>query len=103
MKKKTKKPAGVDPYRVFLFKRKIRELVPDITGVRFLFSVGGTHLIFEPERYTDPKAVRTIFSEALNKEQIDFQLLAPWPDWFPKHTYFLIPIDQDALPERRRA
>jgi hypothetical protein len=90
----------VDKYRVNLFKKKIRGLVPTIEKVRFLFSIGGTHLIFEHERYTDPEYVRKIFSEALNREQIEFQLLCPWPKWFPKHTYFSIPIDQDALPER---
>lgn len=92
----------MDQYRVFLFKKKIRELVPDVAKVRFTKSVGGTHLIFEHERYKDPKAVKEIFVEALNRECIEYDIRCPWPDWFPNHTYFSIPIDQEALPERRR-
>lgn len=100
---------SIDPYRVFLFKKKIRAANPLIEGIRFRSSINGENLIFEPNRYIESDKVTEMFAKALSQEGIDFEIkrnpfglysdrpFDEQPVW-----YIRIPIDQEALPERRR-
>lgn len=100
----------VDQYRVQLFKKKIREInSKEIEGIRFIKSAGGCHLVFETRRYVDEEKVADIFTKNLSRNGIDFIVkrnpfglysdrpVEKQPIW-----YISIPIDQEALPERKR-
>lgn len=100
----------IDKYRVFLLKKKMRSLVEErIEKIRFGHSVDGTYLVFRPSDYVERDAVAEIFSRALTREGIEHEIMRnPYgfysdlpvekqPLWYIK-----IPIDQAALPERKR-
>lgn len=100
----------IDQYREQLFKKKLRSLLSDrIEGIRFERSVGGTHIRIDPRRYIEPEAVAQIVERTFRNNGIEYILKRnPWgfysdrpveeqPVW-----YISIPLDQEALPERRR-
>lgn len=100
----------IDQYRIQLFKNKLRSLVEvRIRGVRFSKSINGEFLFFETNRYVDPNYVADVFTKQLSKENIQFEIRrdifglyrdAPIED--QKVWDIKIPIDQEALPERKR-
>lgn len=92
---------GVDEYRVSLFKKKLRAELPEIGGLRFGRSKGRCQLIIEPWRYNDGAAVIQYVSERLSQERIEFHPMKMF-NWSECWDYIRIPIDQAALPERRR-
>lgn len=100
----------MDQYRVQLFKKKIRDLNSrEIESIRFQTSVGRCHLVFDPTRYRDEEKVAEIFTRNISRAGIDFIVkrnpfglysdrpVEKQPIW-----YISIPIDQEALPERKR-
>lgn len=100
----------IDQYRVQLFKKKIREINSrEIESIRFGTSVGRCHLVFDPRRYCDDEKVAEIFIRNMSRAGIDFIVkrnpfglysdrpVEKQPIW-----YISIPIDQEALPERKR-
>lgn len=95
-----------DEYRVTLFKKKIRELFPEIKGLRFERSRGRCHLIL-PIRWRYYKYADEIFDLILRRfkeHQIEAEpkQMFTFRDVRPKWDYITIPIDQEALPERKR-
>lgn len=97
-----------DLYRVNLFKKKIRSLCDEIEGMRFNFSIGKTHLVFNPIFYTEKEEVIRIVMDKLTKNNIEFiakkdclGLYRDRPEEERPIDYISIPIDQPALPERK--
>ena len=100
----------IDNYRVNLFKRKLREIL-GLQNVRFYWSVGKCHLIPDLDCFVawhkDTKFISDMMHR-LKREGIEFVVLR---DRFgiqkrfghePQIDALLIPIDQPALPERKR-
>lgn len=92
----------MDQYRVKLFKDKIKSLFPDIEKVRLVKSMNGSDLVFYPGDYKKESIVSDIFIKRLSRNQINFYL--DNIEWGLKVKVFKIkiPIDQEALPERKR-
>jgi len=92
-----------DEYRVTLFKKKIRAAIPGGEHLRFERSVGRVNLIFDIWRYRldDRKNTTRILETALRKAGIEYEVRGMFRD--EDQSYFTIPIDQAALPERVRA
>lgn len=104
-----------DEYRVSLFKKKIRDLVPKWNWIRFVRSNGRCSLIIEISRHFYPRSesaeVANLVMGRLRENGIEFK---PYPcplhellyPGIPKEdvpvSYVSIPIDQAALPERKR-
>ena len=101
-----------DDYRVNLFKKKIKSAineVHEIDRMRFSYSIGKTHLIFDPCRYVEKDSVVEIVSKGLNRNSIEYTIkrnpfgfYSDMPEDDQPVWYIKIPIDQEALPERKR-
>jgi hypothetical protein len=89
-----------DEYRVNLFKKKLRAELPEVDGLRFYRSKGRCHLILVAIRYNDPEGFTQYVSDRLKRAGISFSE-NKWWDGVRTHS-LSIPIDQEALPERRR-
>ena len=91
-----------DEYRVSLFKKKIRAVLPEIPRIRFERSIGRCNLIINlnvSRKYA--KQVSEFILSKLKANGIEAKAEAMF-DCFPGPDYITIPIDQAALPERRR-
>lgn len=101
-----------DEYRITLFKKKIRETLPEMKRLRFERSIGRCHLIINLSWRYQRKHVEEIgqfVMGRLKERQIDFKevrdkygIWAGDADPLPLDC-ISIPIDQAALPERKRA
>lgn len=93
-----------DEYRVMLFKRKIRAILPELQGLRFERSIGRCNLIipFRFHYYEHADEVLELIMRRLKENGIEGEAKAMF-DWHSKPDYVTIPIDQEALPERARA
>lgn len=91
-----------DEYRVSMFKKLIRSELPLMRGLRFERSKGRCNLIINAYRYYGrEEEVRAYVSGELKRAGIDFhEERFAWGDG--KLHYIRIPIDQAALPERKR-
>lgn len=96
----------VDNYRVNLFKKKLREIFK-ADWVRFYWSKDREHLCLSGWHYG--KANLLVMRILLRKAGIDFTEIydstgvAKMYGQEPELDCVLIPIDQDALPERKAA
>ena len=96
-----------DEYRVGLFKKKIREALPEVKDLRFERSKGRCNLII-PVRWRYYNHVDEVFDLILGRLKehgIDAepkQMFSFRHENGPKWDYITIPIDQAALPERKR-
>lgn len=92
-----------DEYRVTLFKKKIRAVVPGGQNIRFERSVGRVGLIIDIWRYgrDNRKNATRILETSLRKAGIEYEIRGMFRE--EDQDYFAIPIDQAALPERVRA
>lgn len=104
------KKVNFDEYRVTLFKKKLRAILGQMKGIRFGRSNGRCHLILDVSwRYFSNRDVvsKYVFN-TLKHHGISF--VPKTMRWNESETvdagfpvdYFSIPIDQDALPERKR-
>lgn len=91
-----------DEYRVTLFKKKIRAVIPGGEQIRFERSVGRVNLIIDIWRYGRDNRKNTIriLETSLRKAGIEYEIKGMVRD--EDQDYFTIPIDQAALPERAR-
>ena len=89
-----------DEYRVMLFKKKIREALPKMRGIRFGRSVGRCNLIMDIKwrYYSNADEVMDYVLSRLKADGIEAESKSMFT-WSPKLDYVTIPIDQDALPE----
>lgn len=90
-----------DEYRVSLFKKKLRETLPAMSGIRFGRSKGRCHLILDIRwrYYSISEKVFEYALAQLKNAGIQAEAKAMF-DWGSKMDYIAIPIDQAALPER---
>lgn len=96
-----------DEYRVTLFKKKIREALPLMRGIRFRRSKGRCNLILDVKwrYYSNAEEVMDYVLTGLKSSGIEGEAKDMF-DWHPERRpldYVTIPIDQAALPERKRA
>jgi hypothetical protein len=101
-----------DEYRVTLFKKKIRQVLPNMPNIRFNRSKGRCHLIIHiSSRYRKEhcEEIGAYVIANLNKHGIEAKEkrdsfgLARRFGYEPSLDYITIPIDQAALPERKRS
>lgn len=98
----------MDYYRVMLFKRKIKDAIPGGEHIRFGTSHDESHLIISmwPHYYGKEHEVAELVSKNLKKSKIDHAIkLSPFKFQFgnsDRPWCVSIPIDQEALPERKR-
>lgn len=99
-----KKQSSWDEYRVMLFKKKIREALPMMRGIRFGRSKGRCHLIMDIKwrYYSNAEEVMKYALTGLKAAGIEGKAKSMF-GWSPVLDYISIPIDQAALPERKRA
>jgi hypothetical protein len=92
-----------DEYRVSLFKKKIRALLPQMQGIRFERSKGRSHLILPIKwrYYTHANEVFEYVLTNLKANGIEAEAKSMFRH-FSGPDYITIPIDQAALPERMR-
>jgi len=93
----------IDQYRVTLFKKKIKESVAGkIDNVRFRSSRNRQYLFFDHWEYVNKKRAFDVFTSALSRNGISWE---PVPGLFGQKEPWCvrIPIDQEALPERKRS
>lgn len=104
-------PCGpaVSPYRIVLFKRKLREIV-DIPWLRFYWSKGRQHLVIEMWSINEEchaelvaRLRRARIDLKLNRSPFGIELDPELPEDKRRIWSISIPIDQDALPEGKRA
>lgn len=89
----------IDGYRTTLFKRRLREVI-GAPWLRFYFSKGKCHLCVEAHDFKKEDVPRVI--QSLKRSGIDFNL-SHWPEILGGKIWTInIPIDQAALPERKR-
>lgn len=100
-----------DKYRVTLFKQKIRASIPGGSSIRFDSSRDGSHLHIKlfMRYYGKQNEVAALISKHLQRKRIDhkivkdpFNLYWDWPENEKPAFSVSIPVDQEALPERKR-
>lgn len=103
-----------DEYRVTLFKHKMREILSLMERVRFCRSKDRSHLVIEiswryPRESTEK--IGAYIMEQLKANGIEFREVRDkygiyknhgYKGWTPPLDCICVPIDQEALPERRR-
>lgn len=90
-----------DVYRVTLFKRKLREIL-GAGWVRFYYSKGRCHLCIMSDHIGEENCEAAIRILKRNRIEFKVQRYEFWP-LEPRIRAISIPIDQEALPERRRS
>lgn len=99
-----------DEYRVTLFKKKIRGILPEFEGLRFNRSLGKCHLIIDLSWRYGPDVAEEYGAVIMAKlksngiqaqEQRDRYGLSKLFGGKERLDCIGIPIDQEALPERR--
>lgn len=92
-----------DEYRVNLFKKKIREALPEIGALRFERSKGRCNLIIDVRGryYSHADEVFNLIIERFREHEIVAEMKSMF-SFSDKPDYITIPIDQAALPERKR-
>lgn len=100
-----------DEYRVQLFKRKIKECLPLMPGLRLYRSKGKTHLVVDVkwQYYSNADAVGSYVMTQLKQNHIEAKAnmdifgICEALGKSPTLDSISIPIDQAALPERSRS
>lgn len=100
----------IDHYRVTLFKKKIKEAIPGGENIRFAYSVDRAHLVIPlyMRFYGKSNEVGQLISKHLKKKKIEHKVIKDrwglyrdWPVEKQPTDCVSIPIDQEALPERK--
>jgi hypothetical protein len=93
---------AVDEYRVSLFKKKIRIELPEVGGLRLYRSKGRCHLVINMWRYYgNEDEVGRYISSQFKRSGIEFK--EDRYSWGTQKLHSIcVPIDQAALPERKR-
>lgn len=96
---------NIDMYRIGLFKKKIKSAIPEVSDLRFGSSRNREYLfisIWLPY-YDNHKEVADAVISGLNKKRISHTVeRIEWLRGSPVRC-ISIPIDQEALPERKRS
>jgi hypothetical protein len=92
-----------DEYRVNLFKQKIRAALPELRSLRFERSVGRSALIINVRwrYYRHADELFPFILGRLKRSGIDAEAKTMF-SFSTRPDYITVPIDQAALPERKR-